>query len=472
MGGRRSLTGGRVAAIAVAAAVVLLAACTGSSSAQSSAAKSEHPAAFKPCTQVACEGVLGGARYRIVLPTTWNGTLLLYSHGYRFAHPVPPQFAPPATDAVPAPGEDVADDLLEQGYALAGSSWSQNGWAVPEGVAADEALYAYFARTVGTPRRVYVWGDSLGGLVSQTLAEQGNAWVSGAAPLCGVLGGTNDNLDLALDVAYAVRELLVPGLQLTGFRSHTAAVHQWQSAERVVVTAAATGGTAAAPLALVSALVDAPQQTAQFDGSTQSSRTGAAAESVLTGLGYGTYGRYDIEQRVGGNPSSNRSVDYGSRVSMQERARVDELGGPGTTDRLLAGLARGRRVSAKASARAAADRLGSPSGGLRVPTVTLHTTADPLVLVQNERLFSDRVTHAGRAGDLLQLYVKPPASYAAPAPYGGGHCAFTAAQREAAVAVLDAWVRTGRRPDSARLADLLYNSRGVTTDYVAPVWPS
>jgi alpha-beta hydrolase superfamily lysophospholipase len=450
----------------------VLSACTGSDAGAESTARSSAPVAFKDCTQIDCEGALAGARYRIVLPARWNGTLLLYSHGYRFAAPVPPDFAAPATDAVPAPGEKLADDLLARGFALAGSSWSQNGWAVPQGVAADEALYAHFAKAVGTPKRVYLWGDSLGGLVTQTLAEKGHEWVSGVAPLCGVLGGTNENLDLALDVSYAVRELLVPGLQLTGYRSHASAVREWQRAQRAVVTAAATGGMSAAPLALVSALVDAPAQTSQFDGSTQSSRTGAAAESILTGLGYGTYGRFDIEHRVGGNPSSNTDADYAARVSTDERARIDELGGSGTTDRLLAALARGRRVAAKPSARAAADRLGDPTGNLQVPTVTLHTTADPLVLVQNERLFADRVSRAGRSGDLLQLYVAPPESYAAPAPYGAGHCAFTDAQREAAVDVLDAWVVAGRRPDSARLADLLYDARGISTGYVAPGWPS
>lgn len=464
----RGLGGGT----AVAVLALLLAACTGSGGTAASPSTSEAPLPAKSCSQVACKGAIDGARYQIVLPQRWNGTLLLYSHGYRFAQPVPPDYERPATDAVPAPGEDVAKALLDEGYALAGSSYSRNGWAVPEGVVADQRLYAFFAANVGKPRRVYLWGDSLGGLVTQTLAERGLPWVTAAAPLCGVLGGTNANLDVALDVAYAVLALLQPRLQLTGYSSHDAALAQWKLAQQAVVSAATRGGEQAARLALVAALVDAPDQTARFDGSTPDSQIGAAAESAITGLGYGTYGRYEIEQRVGGNPSTNVGVDYSGRVSDAERSRVDALGGAGTTDRLLSLLGRGQRVAATPSARAKAEALGDPTGALRVPTLTLHTTDDPLVLVQNESLFRGRVQHAGRDGDLLQLYVAAPKTYAAPAPYGAGHCNFTSAQRVAMIDLLDTWVRSGRRPDAAVLADVLYDVRGVVTDFVPPAWPS
>jgi hypothetical protein len=106
-----------------------------------------------------------------------------------------------------------------------------------------------------------------------------------------------------------------------------------------------------------------------------------------------------------------------------------------------------------------------------VPTLTLHTTDDPLVLVQNESLFRGRVQHAGRDGDLLQLYVAAPKTYAAPAPYGAGHCNFTSGQRLAMIDLLDTWVRSGRRPDAAVLADALYDVRGVVTDFAPPPWP-
>ena len=56
------------------------------------------------------------------MPSPWNGTLLLYSHGYR--PPIGPN--PPADTWGSRP---VADELLARGYALAGSSYATNGWA-------------------------------------------------------------------------------------------------------------------------------------------------------------------------------------------------------------------------------------------------------------------------------------------------------------------------------------------------------
>ena len=64
----------------------------------------------------------------------------------------------------------------------------------------------------------------------------------------------------------------------------------------------ATSRTACPTILLTAALVDAPTKTQTYDGSTVESQVRARAESILTALGYGTYGRYEIEQRVGGNP--------------------------------------------------------------------------------------------------------------------------------------------------------------------------
>src|SRR5258707_531390 len=61
-------------------------------------------------------------QYRIEVPDPWNGTLVLYSHGYSFG---------------PSPATDVGDPttgswLLNHGYALAGSSYSTSGWALQQ----------------------------------------------------------------------------------------------------------------------------------------------------------------------------------------------------------------------------------------------------------------------------------------------------------------------------------------------------
>jgi len=433
---------------------------------------------FNDCQKVACTGDLDGAAYEIVLPEKWNGTLLIYSHGYRQLKAAPPDFTEPATSPEPAPGWGGGDRalgqaLLDRGYALAGSAYASNGWAVADGVKAGEDLHAFFVEKVAKPYRTYVWGDSLGGLVTATLAERHPDWVSGSAPLCGVLGGPNLNLDLALDVAYAIKTLVYPGLKLTGFASWDDAVANWAGAAKAMQALGSDVANGVPRIALIAALVDAPGQTRTRDGSSITSQVTAFAESSLTALGYATFGRYDIEQRVGGNPSQNAGVDYAARVSAAERGLIEAVS-PGSTDKLLALLAAGERVSADPAAREKLAQTGTPSGAIKDPTITLHTKADPLVLVQNETVYAQRVKESADAtGDLVQLYTVPPSTYSeAGAPYGAGHCNFTPQSRLAVIDLLDSWVRKGVYPGPAAVAQAMGPESGFSALYVPGPWPT
>jgi pimeloyl-ACP methyl ester carboxylesterase len=364
--------------------------------------------------------------------------------------------------------------LLAQGYALAGSAYRSNGWAVAEGVAAGEQLHEWFVDTIGRPDRVYLWGDSLGGLITQTLAEKHPEWVTGAAALCGVLGGLNLNLDLALDAAYALKTLLYPALQLTGFASHAEAVRNWQGAYRAVSEAGADLADGVPKLLVVAAIADAPTQTQTYDGSTPESKVRAYAEAVLTALGYGTFGRYEIEQRVGGNPSTNVGARYAPRISAAERALAEAVS-PGSVARNVALLERGRRVAADAAARAEADTLGKPTGDIQDPTLTLHTAADPLVLVANETVFAARVAESeDRTADLVQYYTVAPPTYPQQpgAPFGAGHCNFTDDTRIGVITLLDQWARTGRYPAPAAAEAAFGPQAGLSPAYAPPPWPA
>jgi hypothetical protein len=298
--------------------------------------------------------------------------------------------------------------------------------------------------------------------------------VSGVAPLCGVLGGTNLNLDLALDVAYAVKTLIDPELKLTGFASNDEAVANWQGAFKAITAAGADVANGVPKILMVAAMVDAPAQTKTYDGSTVESGVRARAESILTALGYGTFGRYEIEQRVGGNPSTNADVDYSARLSDSERTLIETVS-PGSSDKLLLQLKDGTRVTADPASRAKADKLGNPTGNLKHPTITLHTTADPLVLAQNETVFLSRVIASkNRTQDVVQLYSMPPATYseATGAPYGAGHCNFTTDQRVGVIKLLNSWVRDGVYPGSGAIAEAFSADESITQTYNPGPWPA
>jgi pimeloyl-ACP methyl ester carboxylesterase len=462
-------------AAAVAAAVAVLVAACGSEPASRSredAIRSTATAVpFTGCDKAACTGTLSGAEYEIRMPRTWNGTLLLFSHGYRPAEPAPPDYAPVQTDAQDAPTDAVATALLAKGYALAGSAYATNGWAVADGITAGEQLHDFFVQRIGRPDRTYVWGESLGGLIAEMLAEKHPDWIAGAAPLCGVLGGTNLNFDLAMDLAYGVKTLLAPGLKTDGYASYDEAKASFEQAQKAVL--AATGSSAGlGTLLLLAALVDAPTQTANYDGSTLRSRGGALVEGILTGLAFSTTIRQELEGRVGGNPSGNEDADYAARVSAPERALIESVA-PGSTAANLARLASGTRIAPDDAARAKFATLGTPTGAITVPTPTLHTEADPLVLVQNESVFAGKVAAStAKTADLVQLYTKAPARYAKPAPYGAGHCNFTTDELTGSVAVLDGWVRGGVYPTGPAVTAAFRSDPGLDLSYRPGPWPA
>jgi hypothetical protein len=137
-------------------------------------------------------------------------------------------------------------------------------------------------------------------------------------------------------------------------------------------------------------------------------------------------------------------------------------------------LAAGTRVAADTAARAEAATLGDPLGGIRAPVLTLHTYADPLVIVQNESWFAVRVAADSQsAGHLVQLVTVPPARFAerTGAPYGAGHCNVDARTRVGMITVLDDWVRRGIYPGAVSVSAALGTTSGFVAGVRVPVWP-
>src|SRR5579863_9387739 len=92
-----------------------------------------------------------GATYLIEVPSDWNGTLFLYSHGY-------------VVPGSPNPATDVGDPatrafLLASGFALAGSSYATTGWSIHEALSDQIATLDLFDSTFGHPIATIAWGD-------------------------------------------------------------------------------------------------------------------------------------------------------------------------------------------------------------------------------------------------------------------------------------------------------------------------
>ncbi|MFD1730282.1 hypothetical protein ACFSC4_02855 [Deinococcus malanensis] len=185
-------------AAALIAASLLLASC-GTGNVPVAETRPHDARTFKPVTptlasvagatlyQGTYAGLKGQAGYQIEVPNNWNGTLVMYAHGYR------------------GTGENLTVDppsirayLLSQGYAWAASSYSTNYYDVQAGVEDTNALALAFPTLTGgkhaKPGKYLIMGFSMGGHVAgaavekETLSTARNKVNYAASlPLCGVM---------------------------------------------------------------------------------------------------------------------------------------------------------------------------------------------------------------------------------------------------------------------------------------------
>src|SRR3954462_1152438 len=428
-------------------------------------------------TTTIASGRINGAAWTAKVPANWNHTLLLWNHGIRTT--IDPnraaEWAPRGTDG------DTTDALLAKGYALVGSSYRSNGFASRDAVNDDIALLAQFTRQFGKPARTYVWGASLGGLITEMLAEERPDLVTGAAPACGVLSGAVPIGDQTLDTLLMVRAFFRPTLKVSGYTSDAEAAHAFDLLKGSVTSALAAPATqtgAVGRLIAIAVLQGLPLQTRNYNGLTTASQAGAAAEGVLTQAGAAVLGSRDGIARAGGQPSTNVGTSYLARVTPEAVARFQALGLPkdllvsyaSTLDRRVG------RLAANPTARAKARALGSVRGRAVRPTVTMHTEFDQFVPASNEALFASRVAAAGATAKVLQLFIAPP-SYAdagattgTGAPYGAGHCVFSSAQWMALLSTLEAFVTTGQKPGDATVSTLWKDAPGLNRAFRPLPW--
>ena len=108
-----------------------------------------------------------GALYAFAVPDDWNGDLIIYGHG--IVDPAAPMALPTTQDGFTV----LKEALLERGFAVAYSSYSENGYALKDAFHRLNELPALFkARVNRRPDRVYLMGHSLGAVAVQMLAER------------------------------------------------------------------------------------------------------------------------------------------------------------------------------------------------------------------------------------------------------------------------------------------------------------
>ena len=362
------------------------------------------------------QGTIGGATYKIEKPAAWNGTLVLYSHGY-----VTPGSANPARDVGdPATGAF----LLAHGYALAGSSYSRTGWALEQAFVDQIALLDFFEQNCGHPKRILAWGHSLGGIITAGLIQKFPERFSGALPMCGVLAGGVGVWNEGLDGEFVFKTLLAPNSPLNLVQIANPGGNL-ALAEQILATAQGTP-QGRARLALVAAVGDLP---GWFDPASPEpgSEDFAAQEfnqflwNSRVDFPFGFALRAELEFRAKGNPSWNTGVDYRKQLDRSiDREEVEALYEQAglDLDQDLETLNRAPRIAADAAAAQYLIQNIIFNGNLHgLPVLTMHTSGDGLVLVQDAQAYAGAVRAAGNQKLLREIFV-----------HRAGHCSFTPAE--------------------------------------------
>lgn len=336
----------------------------------------------------------------MVRPADWNGDLVLYAHSE-----VPRSVAV----ALPAEGNLVVSQLVPQGFAVAYSSFSQNGWAVNDGAEATHQLLGIFTAQFSRPKRVYVAGLSLGGLIAIKLAETKPGQFSGVFPACAVSGGTLRQFDYAAH-ARTLFDYFYPGV-LPG---DAASLPQGTDIVNGIVQPAIAAMTADPRGALIMAQVS--QTPFPFASSSE------MIQSIATALGDNASAATELLPFIDGRPYFDNQHTVYSGASLE----------PTIAQAINAGV---QRFHASVGVRQSLDRNYTPSGRLRMPMVMLSVARDPVVPGFNQAFYRQEVA-AAKDSDLLIQQEVP----------GYGHCTFSPAQLGVAFADLVEWVEAGVKP--------------------------
>jgi alpha-beta hydrolase superfamily lysophospholipase len=363
-------------------------------------------------------GQLGAAMYRIEMPDEWNGSVVLWAHGFR-------GFGTELTAGIPpAPLRRL---FIEQGYAWAASSYSENGY-VP-GIGADDtlALKRHFAQEFGEPEYTYIGGESMGGNVVALSLERLAGEYDGGLALCGATGG-QEQIDYL--VSWAALAEVLSGAQVPF------------GAPREVIG--------------MSVLTDVLPALGPVDRPTARGRQFASAIRELTGGARPFFAEGFAEQynlnfaflAIDPNretPLASAATNEGVTYAIDESLGVSAAA---LNERV-------RRFEADASVRDASaypDRVPT-SGRLTAPMLVLHGTGDLFVPISHAVAYQRKAQEAGASDLLVQRAIR-----------SGGHCEFSAEEVTAAWGDLRAWVEAGARPQGDDLSgDLSDIGRRFTT---------
>ncbi len=339
-----------------------------------------------------------------VRPTNWNGTLLLYAHGY---------VSPDQQVAIPPDAEQVIALLTPRGYAVAVSSFSENGWAVKDGTQRTHQLLGIFTSKFGAPSRVYLAGGSMGGLIAINLIETYPRAFMGVVPACAVAGGLQRELDYFANVR-VLFDLLYPGVLPGSVVDVPPGIDVPSQIVAPAIAAMTADPTGAGVIARIF------QTPVPFASGSVPELFGSITTALAAAAGYP-----DVLRLTHGQP-------FFDNVATQYTGAL-----PPVT--LLWINANVQRFSASPAGLNYVQHNYTPTGDLRIPALTLSTFRDPVAPGFHRDAYGAAVAAAGGANWLVQRSVPGTGN-------GYGHCTFTPLELVTAFSDLVLWAEFGLKP--------------------------
>jgi pimeloyl-ACP methyl ester carboxylesterase len=414
------------------------------------------------------------APYMLMTPANFNGTVYLYSHGYRNNVPLPATLSAatgfPTTvvnTPEPAPGGNaqIIGTLLAKGYAVMGSGFARQGWNADSAIKTNVELIGVFKKQYPKTTKVVAWGNSLGGFITQALAEKYPDLISAAAPLC-MASDLTPLMTMAGDALWGIKTFFDPtikggnysagaagyaeamgdlGKVLTVAGAMSAAIAANPTAPAWPATSTVPAALKAIPsrsaLVLIGLMSGLPMQSAHFDSTSAPAGLPASQalsfqlainpalatlENVTNAAAVGVLFAHDIEQQAGGAVFDNTATDYSARVASERFIWSSALTGEAGVNGLLGYLAAVPRVKGNPAAIAKLATLTSHTGKVEIPTILFTGTADPVTPPGNQQSVIDKYAAytaekwaaAKKAGDRkrpannqLALWNFPPEKY-------------------------------------------------------------
>ncbi|TFW07620.1 alpha/beta hydrolase [Oxalobacteraceae bacterium OM1] len=364
-------------------------------------------------------GLLGGSGYRVEVPRNWNGSLVMWAHGYAGDSPQLEADEPP-----------FRRYLIEHGYAWASSSFSRNNYDVRAGIEDTNALALAFTaiaaqnnRPLPAPSRLYIAGGSMGGHVAaaavetETLATARNpVRYDGALPLCGAVADTELFDYLA---AYQLATQYFGGKAAAAFPATD--FQQLRPELRD---------------ALWYIYPAAPKEQGRQLKNAVMNLTGGARPLFELSFKLRPY-QDAVWNRFGTDGTLDGILAF--NVADTTRIVYQEDNDPAlSADEALHNSGIVRAVASPEANRPRRDGLRwvpKVNGQFSVPVLTMHTLGDLYVPFSMEQSYRRRAIANGNDALLVQRAIRSP-----------GHCEFTVAEEAAAFEALVNWVQTGAKP--------------------------